>query len=53
MQANLSGEKADISKTFTRNILGITLAPSKAASTPTTASTKGIKFELCFKLPEP
>ncbi len=59
MQATLGGEKADISKTFTRNILGITLTPTKSTVTPnTTAPTKtpattGIRFELCFKLPEP
>lgn len=45
MQATINGEKAEISQTFTKNIMGITLA-----SNATRVAQKANKFQLCLKL---
>jgi hypothetical protein len=45
MQATVKAEKAEITKTYTRNIMGISLAAGKNAP-----SVTGAPYELCLKL---
>ena len=45
MQATVGGEKAEIGQTFTKNIMGITLA-----NNATMVAQKANKFQLCLKL---